>query len=134
MTMLQAGGMTPEWIAIIQGRIISDSRSAYTRPTESQLIYAYERSYQHLSVLPKSESMEIQVLKVENAQLREGLESVKANQLTGKYIENRVYEILKNLEGLGAIEVKKDQIYLLDQQLKQADFIVEKRIKNKESK
>ena len=101
MTMLQAGGMTPEWIAIIQGRIISDSRSAYTRPTESQLIYAYERSYQHLSVLPKSESEEIQVLKVENAQLREGLESVKANQLTGKDIGNRVYEILKKFRGTG---------------------------------
>ena len=70
MTMLQAGGMTPEWIAIIQGRIISDSRLAYTCPSERQLIGAYQQAYPQFSVLQKGQNEEIQSLQRENEELR----------------------------------------------------------------
>jgi integrase len=64
-------GKIPEtWIAIIQGRKIRDSRSAYMKPTDGMLVKAYSEAYPNLRVYGAVAIEEI-------ARLREELEAVK---------------------------------------------------------
>jgi len=55
-TMLQAGGMPEPWIALVQGRVINDSRAAYVKPTDEQLVEAYREAYPKVAALEATEA------------------------------------------------------------------------------
>ena len=79
-TMLQAGGVPETWITIIQGRKITDSRSAYVQPTDSQLIHSYSKAYSSLSIEDMSNIERVEALEEEVNRLRQELEKFESVQ------------------------------------------------------
>jgi hypothetical protein len=76
-TMLEASGMPDTWIALIQGRKIADSRRAYTRPTNEQLIEAYKEAYPELALSEPTTNEQIQDLQQENEKLHETISQLQ---------------------------------------------------------
>lgn len=116
-TMLQAGGVPESWIAIIQGRKINDSRSAYVHPSDSQLIAAYSEAYPALSLEETTRLEEyekrLETYQEENLMLKQQLSTLQG-ELTQLRTELESYGYLRAIrEGPDSAKKYGQQIGLI---------------------
>jgi len=84
-TQLEASGVSPNWIDQMIGHKLPDMNNSYSRPTESQLREAYEKSYQSLNVFPipatveemRKQADELKGAKDQISQLQKEVEDLK---------------------------------------------------------
>lgn len=96
-TNLQASGLHPAWISILQGKAIPGSWKEYSKPTDEQLLDAYMNGYKHIAIY--QHTSEVNGLRHE---LRQTEEWVTANQAAFERMEKENAELRERLEKMEA--------------------------------
>lgn len=109
-TNLQASGMHPAWISIIQGKAIPMSWKEYTEPSNEQLLEAYKNAYKHIAIY--EHTSEVNGVKREVREIAE----------RQRYTEDRLKE-LKTMEELA------DRLNKLEKMMEDKDKIIEHLLK-----